>query len=84
MVENAYRITLAGAFVPLFSGLFWKKASNFGALISIIFGISTWLILEVVDIDLLVEPQIIGLLTSEFGMVVGSYMKPKTNEERKF
>ena len=31
MVENAYRITLAGAFVPLTAGLFWRRASTTGA-----------------------------------------------------
>tara|TARA_B100001093_G_C26263264_1_gene773689 strand:- start:191 stop:607 length:417 start_codon:yes stop_codon:yes gene_type:complete len=77
MVENAYRVTLAGAFVPLFAGLFWKKASNFGALLSIILGISTWLFLEIIKIDLIVEPQIIGLLTSFVGMILGSYLKPR-------
>ena len=41
MVENAYRVTLAGAFVPLFAGLFWSKASNFGAFLSLTFGIGT-------------------------------------------
>ena len=31
MVESAYRITLAGAFVPLAAGLFWSRANNLGA-----------------------------------------------------
>ncbi len=39
MVEHAYRITLAGAFVPLAAGLFWKKASNLGAGLSITAGL---------------------------------------------
>lgn len=77
MVENAYRVTLAGAFVPLFAGLFWKRASNFGALLSILLGISTWLFLEIIKMDLIVEPQIIGLLASFVGMILGSYFKPR-------
>src|SRR5690606_41848236 len=28
MVENAYRITLAGAFVPLAAGLFWRSEEH--------------------------------------------------------
>jgi hypothetical protein len=32
MVENAYKVTLAGAFVPLFFGAFWKRATTQGAL----------------------------------------------------
>jgi solute:Na+ symporter, SSS family len=27
MIQNAYKVTLAGAFVPLFFGVFWKKFS---------------------------------------------------------
>ena len=77
MVENAYRVTLAGAFVPLFAGLFWKKSSNFGALLSIALGISTWLFFETIKTDLIVEPQIIGLLASFIGMILGSYLKPR-------
>ena len=77
MVENAYRITLAGAFVPLFAGLFWKKSSNFGAILSVTFGISSWLFLEIININLIVEPQIIGLIVGLIGMVVGSYLKPR-------
>ena len=32
MVENAYKVTLAGAFVPLVGGILWKRATNQGAL----------------------------------------------------
>jgi hypothetical protein len=32
MVENAYKITLAGAFVPLFFGAYWSRATTQGAL----------------------------------------------------
>ncbi len=72
MVENAYRITLAGAFVPLAAGLFWKRANNLGATLSISMGLGTWLLLEFSGAELLVEPQLIGLLMSAVGMVVGS------------
>jgi Na+(H+)/acetate symporter ActP len=34
MVENAYKVTLVGAFVPLVCGLYWKRASNLGALLA--------------------------------------------------
>lgn len=34
-VENAYKITLVGAIVPLFAGLFWKRANEGAALLSI-------------------------------------------------
>jgi solute:Na+ symporter, SSS family len=76
MVENAYRITLAGAFVPLAAGLFWKRASNFGAALSIGLGLGTWLLLELVGFDGPGEPQLVGLVASAIGMVVGSLASP--------
>ncbi len=79
MVENAYRITLAGVFVPLTAGLFWSKASNLGAGLSIIFGLGSWLLLEIFFPDLPFEPQLIGLLLSLVGMIVGSILQPNPN-----
>ncbi len=76
MVENAYRITLAGAFVPLAAGLFWKKASNLGAGLAISFGLITWIILEITDVQDPVPPQLLGVIASAIGMIVGSYMSP--------
>ncbi|MFM8676663.1 MAG: sodium:solute symporter family protein [Burkholderiaceae bacterium] len=76
MVENAYRITLAGAFVPLAAGLFWKKASNLGAGLAITAGLSVWLVLEILGIEEPVEPQLIGLIASALGMLIGSAISP--------
>ena len=46
MVENAYKVTLATAFVPLVAGLFWQRASNSGAVASIVLGLMVWLAME--------------------------------------
>jgi Na+/proline symporter len=84
MVENAYRITLAGAFVPLAAGLFWRRASNLGAVLSVFFGLGIWLMLElgVPEESLPVEPQLIGLVASLIGMIVGSYVRPNPHEHQ--
>lgn len=75
MVESAYKITLAGAFVPLFFGAFWKKATNQGALAAIIGGIGTWIIVELtVGEASLVPPQLIGLGVSMVAMLAGSLL----------
>ncbi len=79
MVENSYRITLAGAFVPLVAGLFWSKSNNLGATLSLTMGISTWLILEFFENEFFVEPQIFGLAASTIGMIIGSNIKTKLN-----
>lgn len=78
MVESAYKITLAGAFVPLFFGAFWKKATSQGALAAIIGGITTWILIEVlVGEESLVPAQLVGLGVSAIGMVVGSLIPQK-------
>lgn len=81
MVENAYRITLAGAFVPLTAGLFWKRANNLGAMLSIVLGLGTWILFEFVGNEDIVEPHLIGLIGSTIGMVVGAYLgKPSDRQ----
>jgi len=74
MVENAYKITLVAAFVPLAFGLYWKRATRQGALAAIIGGLSIWVLLEVFASDGLWPPQLAGLLASLTGMVAGSLM----------
>ena len=76
MVENAYRMTLAGVFVPLTAGLFWSRASNLGATLSMALGLGSWLFLEIFIPDVPFEPQLVGLFLSLIGMIVGSYLSP--------
>ena len=81
MVESAYKITLAGAFVPLVFGAFWKKANSQGALLAIIGGIGSWLFAEIFLGDHpLIPAQLIGLGNSIIGMIVGSLL-PKIIKE---
>jgi SSS family solute:Na+ symporter len=80
LFSNAYRITLAGAFVPLAAGLFWKRASNLGAALAITFGLGVWLLLEFTNAELLVEPHLLGLIASVFGMLVGAYLVPNKHD----
>ena len=75
MVENAYKITLACAFVPLVAGLFWKRASNVGAGLSIILGLAVWILLEVIAPEGTLPPQFGGFIASAFGMLTGSLMR---------
>ncbi|MES2499970.1 MAG: sodium:solute symporter family protein [Pseudomonadota bacterium] len=78
MVESAYKITLAGAFIPLVFGAFWKRATSQGALGAIVGGISSWVIIEVmVGDESLVPPQLIGLAVSAIAMIIGSLIPQK-------
>src|SRR5206468_10609217 len=42
LVSSAYQVTLVAAFVPLVMGLYWKRATTQGAIVSIVAGIATW------------------------------------------
>jgi Na+/proline symporter len=74
MVENAYKVTLVTAFVPLTAGIYWKRANNQGALLAIIAGASSWIWLETTQSDGLWPPQLFGLLMSVTGMILGSLL----------
>lgn len=74
MVENAYKITLVGAFVPLAFGLYWKRANNHGALLSIASGLTSWLLMEKFYTGAVWPPQLVGLLFSVAGMLIGSML----------
>jgi solute:Na+ symporter, SSS family len=89
MVESAYKVTLAGAFVPLFFGAFWQRATTQGALAAIFGGLASWLLVEALigsppasgdyayalaNVGQLVPPQLIGLAVSMTGMIAGSLL----------
>lgn len=78
MVENAYKVTLVMALVPLFAGLFWKKASNFGAVCSIGAGLLVWIPLEFIMPEAALPPHFAGFIVAAVAMVIGSYIKPNT------
>ncbi|WP_197416477.1 MULTISPECIES: sodium:solute symporter family protein [unclassified Massilia] len=74
LVSSAYQVTLVGAFVPLVMGLYWKRATTQGAILSIAAGIATW-ILYFPQISKLGEAfpgQLAGLIAAFAGMFAGS------------
>ena len=91
MVENAYKVTLVSAFVPLLCGVYWRRATNQGALMAIFFGLAAWLgLLLVGEEDPFVPAQFAGLVASFAGMVAGSlmpqfvYHNPEIHDELRF
>jgi Na+/proline symporter len=72
MVENAYKVTLVGAFVPLTLGLYWKRATNIGGILSVVVGLIVWIGCERFYADAAIPPQLAGLIASFAGMIVGS------------
>lgn len=83
MVESAYKVTLVGAFTPLIFGIFWKKSNDMGAFMSIIGGVGSWLVIELLYGDEFIIPsQLVGLAISISGMLIGSIFF-KTNLKNK-
>lgn len=76
MVENAYKVTLVGAFIPLLAGVYWKRANTNGALCSTTLGIAVWLVCEVIipEGEAACPPQLAGFVASAIGMVAGSLL----------
>jgi SSS family solute:Na+ symporter len=72
MVENAYKVTLVGAFVPLVCGLYWKRSTNLGATLAVTLGLVVWIGMELFNPEGLWPPQLAGLIASFGGMIVGS------------
>src|SRR5688572_3632928 len=72
MVQNAYKVTLVGAFVPLVCGIYWKPATTQGALFSALAGLAVWTICEAFFAEAVVPPQMVGLFASILGMIGGA------------
>ena len=73
MVENAYQVTLVSAFIPLAFGVYWRRATNQGALLSIFSGLTFWIgTMFLGGDDPLIPAQFAGLIASFFGMLIGS------------
>jgi Na+/proline symporter len=76
LVSAAYQVTLVGAFVPLVFGLYWKRATTQGAILSLAAGVGTWLLFfpQVSQLGELFPGQLAGLLAAIVAMVVGSLL----------
>jgi SSS family transporter len=72
MVGNSYKVPLVGAFIPLVMGLYWKRSTTQGALVSVIGGLLSWVLMEVFGTESIWPPQLVGLLVAFLGMIVGS------------
>ncbi len=72
MVQNAYNVTLVGAFVPLLAGAYWKRATTQGALASIVFGVGTWLGATHGGEAVPLPANLLGLFAAALFMALGS------------
>jgi SSS family transporter len=79
LVAGASILLLVSLFAPLTAGLYWKKASKTGAILSMFIGMSTYLICDNFDFE--IASHIFGLLASIFAMIFGSYLFPNKPTE---
>jgi solute:Na+ symporter, SSS family len=82
MVQNAYKVTLVSCIVPLAAGIYWKRATPAAAMISVVMGLVSWGIAELVAADATVPPQLVGLAFSALGMALGSLVPASRAEQR--
>lgn len=87
LVSESSAFSLVSLFVPLFAGLYWKKANNTGAIASMVVGFGVWLLAlwvlpkdqeapenaDFMETLLHIPPMIWGLLASICAMVAGTY-----------
>ncbi len=77
LVGQSSALSLVSLFVPLTAGLYWKRASNVGALSAIVFGMLTWLFCEWQATT--VPSLIYGGLASTAAMIAGSWLFPDSS-----
>jgi SSS family transporter len=75
LVAEASILMLVSLFVPLTAGLYWKKASEMGALMSMVFGMIAYIAL--LNLELPIYPHVPALLVSMVSMWLGTNIFPK-------
>jgi solute:Na+ symporter, SSS family len=82
LVGESSALSLVSLFVPMVAGIYWKKASSLGAIMAMVAGLGTWLLMEkMLETNF---PAIVGgLLISIIAMVIGTCVKPKKENRAK-
>lgn len=65
-------LSLVSLFIPLTFGLYWKRATSEGALVSIVVGMGVWFYFELYPST--TPSLVLGTMSSLVGMVVGSLL----------
>lgn len=73
LVRQSSELSLVSLFVPLIAGLYWQKASAWGAMAAMIIGLLVWLVTTYVATEY--PPIIYGLGASIAGMIVFSLLE---------
>lgn len=81
LVGESSAFSLVSLFVPLIAGLYWRKASATGAIVSMAAGFAVWLLTLWTEewhtgIWADIPPMLYGLAASFAGMAIGSWWRP--------
>lgn len=69
-------------FCPLIFGLYWKRANSVGAIASIVFGISTYLYIEIFKVSIFGLHNVVpSIFVSFITFIIGSYIGKKPSDE---
>lgn len=72
LVAQSSSISLVGLFVPTIAGIYWKKTSSTGAILSMILGMTVWIIAEFF-MHSEIPPILYGLAASILALILGSF-----------
>lgn len=76
LVGESSVLSLVSLLAPMVFGMYWKRASSAGALISMVLGILVWVIFEIYETN---WPSLVpALVVSIIAMVAGSLVWPST------
>lgn len=78
LAEVSSSLSLVSLFIPLAAGLYWRRSSERGAVLSIVLGMLVWGIASYMDTE--TPANIFGLGGSIIGMVAGSLIWPDASK----
>ena len=81
LVGQASALSLVALFVPMTAGLYFRRASNVGAVVSIFTGMAVWIWAEFI-VPSETPSLIFGLIASIAGMLAGSMLFPDDSYQR--
>ncbi len=76
LVAESSAFSLVSLFVPLAAGIYWRRANAMGCLLSMMAGLSVWLLCVWLETEY--PPLIYGLLGSSSGMLIGVFFGKKS------
>jgi Na+/proline symporter len=77
LVSESSALSLVSLFVPLVAGLYWKRTTSAGAILSMIAGMGVWLLCLYIGTS--VNPMLYGLAASTAGLLTGLLIPDKVN-----